>query len=233
MSALNAFYTQDEEFAYLLTDGASFSYKDGTVASLGTKVAAFPKFKIAFAMSGPLIINHIMAYVQERKGKTQSDIMAHLSDTFREARHGMAVGKPEGESTGANDMTMLAIVYLDAEQRPAIYRVDSRPQEVSGQMPFVWHEIDGVFIPPSVSPAIEERGGWIADAINDGRDLLRAQRKYEIETLPGGVVGVGGTCTLSRVGPDGIKVCEILDFEDQIGVRASVSNSGVDALRPI
>ena len=44
---------------------------------------------------------------------------------------------------------------------------------------------------------------------------------------------VGGTCSLYRVGPDGIEAWDILEFADKVGTIADISHGGVNILRPV
>ena len=44
---------------------------------------------------------------------------------------------------------------------------------------------------------------------------------------------MGGTCSLYRVGPDGIEAWDILEFADKVGAVADISGTGVDLLRPV
>lgn len=161
MSAINAFYDRDDCVAYLATDGAAFSYANGTVEALGGKASLFPQFNIALAMTGPNFAAEIVAHVCRQLPLDQADILRHLQETVVLARHGMAQGKPEGELSGVNDLTMVAAVFLETEKRPALFRIDTRPASFTGLIPNRWHEIEGVFIPSTAPPLhCRARLGW-------------------------------------------------------------------------
>ena len=44
---------------------------------------------------------------------------------------------------------------------------------------------------------------------------------------------VGGTCSLYRVGPNGIEAWDILEFADKVGTVADIADTGFDLHRPI
>jgi hypothetical protein len=85
------------------------------------------------------------------------------------------------------------------------------------------------FSPAKVPAYIAGRDCWIDDAVADSRALFREQRYHGFETMNDTIV-VGGVCTLWRVGSDGIAARDILDFGDEIGRRADISDSGRDLL---
>jgi hypothetical protein len=231
MTAINAFYDQDDRFVYLASDGAAFSYVDGTITTLGSKISIFPKYKIAFAMAGPNISAELVADVCRQLPVTQAEVLQYLEASAVIARHGMAKGKPEGEKTGVNDIAIVAAVCLETEKRPALFRLDTRPEKLTGFAPNRWHEIEGVFIPSIVPNYIAERGMYVLDAVTDTRALFRAQRHHDFEGMHG-APAVGGTCQIYRVGSDGIKAWDILQFADKPGEIANISDTGADLLRP-
>ena len=236
MTAINAFYDRDDRFAYIASDGAVFSYADGTVTALGGKVSLYRDHRIAWAFAGPEIISYIVAEVENQLADnllvSQADLLKAMETAFQLCRKKIAIGAPEREATGGNDMTVIAAVYLESEARPAIYRIASNPAAIDGQPVNQWHEIEGVFIPSRVPAYIADRGYWIDDAVADSRALFRAQRHHDFEGMHSAPC-VGGTCSLYRVGPDGIKAWDILQFADKVGERADISDTGNDVLRDI
>ena len=195
MSAINAFFDRDDRVAYIASDGAAFSYADGTVTRFGGKVSLFPEYRVAWALAGPEIIGYISAYVESQLILDQADLLRVMEKAFQLCRKNIAIGAPERETTGGNDMTMVATVYLEAEARPAIYRIASNPAAIDGQPVNRWHEIEGVFVPSRIPAYIADRGAWIDDAVADSRALFREQRHHDFEGMHGAPC-VGGTCSL-------------------------------------
>jgi hypothetical protein len=232
MTAINAFYDRDDRYAYLASDGAAFSYDDGTVVSLGGKITVFPEFRIALAFTGPNIGGEIVSHVCQQPIIGQTHALQLLQDAMLSARKGMAKGKPAGEISGINDIRAIAVVYLEAEKRPAIYSFVTNPAASPGCPVNRWHEIEGVFVPSEVPAYIAERGMYVDDAVHDCRALFRAQRHHNFEGMHC-APAVGGTCSLYRVGPDGIKAWDILEFADKVGAVADIADTGTDALRPV
>lgn len=232
MTAINAFFTPDDMFAYLATDGAAFSYADGTVTALGSKVSLFPEYRIAWAMAGPNIGAYIVEHVCKSWPMDQDDVLRLMQEAFIKCRKEMKRGKPDGEASNANDLTMIAAVYLEAEARPAIFRIASNRAAMPQCPVNKWHEIEGTIQPPEVPAYIKDRGMWLDHAVNDCRAVFRAQRHAKFPGM-NGAVGVAGTCQLYRVGPDGIKAWDILEFADKVGAVADIADTGVDVLRPL
>jgi hypothetical protein len=230
MTAINAFFTYDEMFAYLACDGAAFNYADGKVTALGSKVSMFPEYGIVWAMAGPNLSAYIAEHVCQGAPLDQRGVLRLMQEAFIECRSAMKLGKPEGEASFVNDMTIIAAVYLEGEARPAIYRIASCDKAMPDCPVNEWHEIEGTIQPPEVPAYIKDRGMFLDDAVTDCRAVFRAQRHA---AFPGmnGAVAVAGTCQLYRVGPDGIKAWDILDFGEQIGDRANLVDQGTDVLR--
>lgn len=228
MSAINAFHDRDARFAYLACDGAVFSYLDGTVIELTGKAFMFPEHKIVLAMTGPNFGNDIAEYARSQQSFNQHDTLRHIRDAYMVVRERLREAAPEREATGGNDLTLVAAIYLGGESRPAIYRMASNKNAIGDFAVDEWHEIPGVFIPGVAPDYLIARGLHIEDAVTDTRELFRTQRKFKFETIGG--VAVGGTCTLYRVGPDGIRAWDVLQFADRVGELPSLTESGTDIL---
>lgn len=228
MTAINAFHDRDGRFAYLACDGAVFSYDDGTVTNLIAKAFAFPAHKIVLAISGPNFAKDIADYATSQPTNNQHDTLRHVHDAYVAVRERCRHDAPEREETGGNDLTIVAAVYLDGESRPVIYRMSSNKEAIGDFRVDEWHEMPGVFIPGVAPEYLIDRGLHIEDAVTDTRELLRTQRKFKFETIGG--VAVGGTCTLYRVGPDGIRAWDVLQFADRMGELPSLTESGTDIL---
>lgn len=229
MSAINAFHDRDERFAYLACDGAVFSYIDGTVIELAGKAFAFPEHNIVIAMTGPNFGKDIAEYALGQQTFNQHDTLRHIRDAYMAVRERLREAAPEREATGGNDLTLVAAIYLGGESRSAIYRMASNKNAIGDFAIDEWHEIPGVFIPGVAPDYLIARGLHIEDAVTDTRELLRTQRHFKFETINGGVA-VGGTCKLYRVGPDGIRAWDVLQFADPVGELPSLTDSGTDIL---
>lgn len=231
MTAVNAF-RDENQFAYIASDGAAFSYTDGTVMTLGGKVSLFPEYRMAWAMTGPNLSAYIVAEVSNHPIATQSDLLDAMEKAFRLCRKNIAFGAPDREVTGGNDMTLIAALWHEIEERPAIYRIASNKDVMPEHPANKWHEIGGCFTPKNAPQHISETGLDLADLIPECRAMFRVQRHHDFGTPNGGIC-VGGTCSVYGISREGIQGGEILEFGDTVGSLPDISDTGVDVMRPI
>lgn len=232
MTAINAFHDVDTRIAYLACDGAKYSYVDGKVIELGGKIIALPKHGIVAALAGPDLINEIIQIIDGSAQNNQREALESIRLAFLTARAAMYEAKPLGEAGILNEMVLIAAVYLHGEARAAIMRLSTFEGANGDDLVPRWHEIEGTFIPSTVPHYIADRGMYVDEPVTDCRALFREQRHHEFEGLQG-APGVGGTCTLYRVGPDGINATDILKFADKVGEIADIADTGADLLRPV
>jgi hypothetical protein len=230
MTAINAFFDSNS-FAYLGADGAVYSYDDGKITDLRSKVFAFPKYGFVAAFTGPDIGQHVADIIHDEAPEDQQAALELMRLALLTCRAAMLHAKPEGEDSVVNDMVAVAAIYLEHKAEAAIWSLSTHEgANVEGEAP-KWCDITGVFIPSTVPPYIAARG-YVSDPVTDSRALFRAQRHHEFEGMHG-APAVGGTCSLYRVGPDGIMVQDILDFGDEIGKRADIYALGRDLLKDV
>lgn len=228
MTAINAFFDSDG-FAYLGADGAAYSYDDGKITDLRSKVFAFPKYGFVAAFTGPDIGQHVADIIHDEAPEDQQAALELMRLALLTCRVAMLHAKPEGEDSVVNDMVAVAAIYLEHKAEAAIWSLSTHEgANVEGEVP-QWRDITGVFIPSTVPPYIAARG-YVSDPVTDCRALFRAQRYHDFEGMHG-APAVGGTCSLYRVGPDGIMAWDILEFADSVGAVADISDTGVDTLR--
>lgn len=227
MTAINAF--QDEDFAYLACDSAYVDYGSGKVALLGFKMFAFNDHRVVVALAGAGLLPNIMVDVSNDLNIDQGDLLKSLERNFLKARKEAVINRPQHEETGLNEITMIATCYLEREARPAILRISSSDATLPGQPVNRWHEMDGFHFPGDY-PADTLKHAWVDDPIADSRALFRAQRKSAYPGIARGS-GMGGTCTVMRVGRDAVDGWDILEFADKVGAVADIADTGVDVLR--
>lgn len=230
MTAINAFFDSDG-FVYLGSDGAVYSYDDGRLIDLRSKVFAFPRYGFAAAFTGPDIGRQVVKLIHEEAPKDQHAALELMRLGLLTCRAAMHQAKPDGEDSVVNDMVAIAAIYLEHKAETAIWSLSTHAgANVEGEAP-KWRDITGVFIPSTVPPYIAARG-YVSDPVTDTRALFRAQRHHDFEGMHG-APAVGGTCSLYRVGPDGITAWDILEFADKVGQIADIADTGVDILRPV
>ena len=230
MTAINAFFDSDG-FVYLGADGAVYSYDDGKITDLRSKVFAFPKYGFVAAFTGPDIGRQVVELIHDAAPEDQQAALELMRLCVLTCRAAMIQAKPEGEDSVVNDMVAVAGIYLEHKAETAIWSLSTHEgANAAGEAP-EWRDITGVFIPSTVPPYIAARG-YVSDSVTDTRALFRAQRHHDFEGMHG-APAVGGTCSLYRVGPDGIKAWDILEFANKVGTIADISHGGVNILRPV
>lgn len=225
MTAINAF--QDEFFAYIGCDSAYVNY-DGTIESFGFKMVYFAEFRMALAISGAGLLQPIIMAAKNDILLDQSSLFRSMENHFLAVRKQAARERPQYEAAGLNDMTMIAACFIEEEARPAIFRIATSDANLPGFPVNEWHEIDGYHIPGDF-PADTLANPYVDDPFEDSRALFRAQRKCAYPGIDG--VGMGGTCSLIRVGRHSLDLFDILEFNDQIGRPADIDDLGNEILR--
>lgn len=216
MTAISLFIARGR--SHIIADRAQY-HDDGTILGIRPKLVIDQRLRIAVAVNGNVV------------GTTGEDLAAwlggcsSLSEVVRSAPAFVAgahaelsklIASPATANGHARTVVQLFMAAFDIDRHaPTSFIVGSDQGTFGpGYEPLTVRRVRQVVSPP-VEPGLAP-GADDFDPIAGGRRLIEAQRQIPDDR---GIYRIGGGADLASVGPQGVGVCELVQWPDEIGKR--------------